>query len=209
MRVPGLRSRIFGRSFRLMSGQQEHRDYGGLRKIGLEEVGLHERRLVGDALLRGVALRQRDHVRVVLDAEGARAALGGGDDGAPVAGAEVHHEVRRRDLGEVEHLVHQRLRRGHPDHVLAGLADLRLVVAACRLVLRERNGSGEGQDQRQVKYDAKKAMRSCGFSERNGTKVGSGIGRLQRDDTRLLSLYSGFLDDLRPLGDLAREEGAE
>ena len=30
------------------------------------------------------------------------------------------------ELGDVEHPVDQRLRRGHPDHVLAGLTDARL-----------------------------------------------------------------------------------
>ena len=57
---------------------------------------------------------------------GAGAALGGGDHGAAVARSEVIHDVGLRDLGHVEHLVDHGLRRGHPHHVLAGLADLRL-----------------------------------------------------------------------------------
>ena len=90
-------------------------------------------RLLADAFLGGVALRQLDHVGVVFDALRRGAALGRGDDGAAIAGAEVVHGVGRRDLGHVEHLVDQRLRRRHPDHVLAGLTDLRLerLVLSC------------------------------------------------------------------------------
>ena len=54
------------------------------------------------------------------------AALGRGDHGAAVTRSEIHHEVLRRDLGHVEHLVDERLRRRHPDDVLASLADLGL-----------------------------------------------------------------------------------
>ena len=52
------------------------------------------------------------------------AALGGGDHGAPIARPEVHDDVLRRHLGHVEHLVDERLRRRHPDDVLARLSDL-------------------------------------------------------------------------------------
>ena len=74
----------------------------------------------------GVPLGELDHVGVVLDARGAGAALGCGDDRAAVAGAEIDQEVAGHDLGHVEHLVDQRLRRRYPDHVLAGLTDPRL-----------------------------------------------------------------------------------
>ena len=104
-------------------GQQEHRDDLRLREVGLEEIGLHEVRLAGDAGGRGVPLRQLDHVRVVFDALRTEPALGRGDDRAAVARAEVHQVVLRGDLGEVEHLFDQRLRRRHPDDVLARLPD--------------------------------------------------------------------------------------
>ena len=48
-------------------------------------------------------LRQLDHVRVVLDTECDRAALGRADDVAAVAGAQVDDEVLRCHLCEVEH----------------------------------------------------------------------------------------------------------
>ena len=67
------------------------------------------------------------------------AALGGGDHRAAVAGAEVDDVVLRRDLGHVEHLVDERLRRRHPDDVLAGLTDLGFEWFCRRLcALRER-----------------------------------------------------------------------
>ena len=126
MRVPGFMSRIFGRSFRLIEGSRNIVIHARLREVGLEEIGLHERRLVGDARRLGVALGQRHHVGVILDPHRAGAALGGRDDGTAVARAQVDHEVLGCDLGHVEHLVDQRLRRRHPDDVLAGLTDLRL-----------------------------------------------------------------------------------
>ena len=123
-------------------GQQEHRDDRRLREVGLVEVGLEERCLGGDVLLGGIGLRQLDHVGVVLDPHGGRAALRGGDNGAAVARPEVHDEVLRRHLGHVEHLVHERLRCRHPHHVLARLSDfrfkrlLRRLLCRCRLRMR-------------------------------------------------------------------------
>ena len=61
------------------------------------------------------------------NAERVHAALGGGDDGAAVAGAEIVVDVTGRQLGDVEHLFDQGLRRRHPDDVLAGLPDLGFV----------------------------------------------------------------------------------
>ena len=57
---------------------------------------------------------------------GARAALGRGDDGTAVAGTQIHHHVRRPDLGDIHHLVDRDLRGRQPDHVLALLAGARL-----------------------------------------------------------------------------------
>jgi hypothetical protein len=56
---------------------------------------------------------------------GAHAALGGGDDGAAVARAQIDEIVGLCDLGHVEHAVDQGLGAGDPDHVLAGLAAVR------------------------------------------------------------------------------------
>ena len=99
---------------------------GRLGDVGLEQVALDEARAIGHAGLLRVLARQIDHVRIEFDADGGRAALRRGDDGAAVARAEIHVEVARSQLGDVEHPVDQRLRRRHPDHVLAGLADARL-----------------------------------------------------------------------------------
>src|SRR6185503_13342063 len=130
--------------------QQEHGDHGGLGEVGLEQVRLHELRALGDAFFRGVALRQLDHVGVVLDAEGARAALRRGDHGAAVARAEVHDEVVLRHLGHVEHLVDHDLRRGHPDHVLAFLADRGFVSGSGGFLgLRKSEGRRKCEDERE------------------------------------------------------------
>ena len=51
--------------------------------------------LVADLFLFRAGARQRDHVRIVLDAEGLGAALGGGNHGAAVAGAEIVVDVVR------------------------------------------------------------------------------------------------------------------
>ena len=81
----------------------------------------------------GVALRQRHHVRVVLDAVRPGATLGRGDDRAAVTRPEIDDVVLWRDFRHVEHLVHEGLRRRHPDDVLACLSDFRLEggVAVC------------------------------------------------------------------------------
>jgi hypothetical protein len=51
--------------------------------------------------------------------------LGGGEDGAAVAGAEVDDEVAGADLGHGQHAVDERLGCGDPRDVLAGLAGRR------------------------------------------------------------------------------------
>ena len=145
MRVPGFRSRIFGRSFRLMSGSRNMVITVAFEKSVSNRSAFTNVARAGDAFLLGVALRELDHVRVVLDAEGARAALGGGDHGAAVARAEVHDEVGRRHLGHVEHLVDQGLRRRHPDDVLAFLPDRGLEGGGGFLGLREGERAAGGE----------------------------------------------------------------
>ena len=127
MRVPGFRSRIFGRSFRLIDGSRNIVMTSAFeRSVSKRSAFTNVARSVDAGFGLRVLLRQLDHVGVVLDAHRARAALGGGDHRAAVARSEVHHDVGLGDLGHVEHLVDHGLRRGHPHHVLAGLADLRL-----------------------------------------------------------------------------------
>ena len=91
-------------------------------------------------------LRQCDHVRVVFHAERVGATPGGRDHVASIAGAEIDHVVLRCDLREIEHLLDELWRRGHPHHVLARLPDHRLE----RLdVLRgDGNGEGEGEEKK-------------------------------------------------------------
>ena len=73
----------------------------------------------------------------------ASAALRRGDDGAAVARTEVHQEVLRCELRQIEHLVDQGLRRRHPHDVLAGLADLWLERLGGRLGLGRSRGGGQ------------------------------------------------------------------
>ena len=67
--------------------------------------------------LRRVLLRLLDALRVDIDAERARAALGCGNGDAAVAGAQVDHEVARLDLGHVQHTLDHLRRRRHVRHV--------------------------------------------------------------------------------------------
>jgi hypothetical protein len=112
--------------------------------LSLGDVGLGEGGLPGHAGLVGIALRELHHVGVVLDAVGGGAALGGGDHCPSVARAQVDHMVAGADLGHIQHLVHQRLRRRQPDDILTLLAELRLVVRRGLL------GQGRSRHQRQT-----------------------------------------------------------
>ena len=136
-------SRIFGRSLRLMLGSRNI-----VITVALEKSVANRSACVKVASSLtpasfGVAPRQLDHVGIVLDADRAGAALRRGDDGAAVAGAEIHQQVGGPDLREVEHAVDQRLRGRDPDHVLAGLADARLER---RLRLGEREAGRDDRD---------------------------------------------------------------
>ena len=100
------------------------------------------------------ALRQHNEVGVELDAARPGAAPRRGDDVAAVARPEIDHEVRRRDLREVEHLLDERVGVGDPHDVLAGLTHLRLVRRWCLGRLRAgRLGwlGGLGKDSRHGK----------------------------------------------------------
>ena len=71
--------------------------------------------------------RQQHEIQVVFDPNGTYAAFGRGDDDDAVARPEIHDEILRCYFGHIEHGVDQRLRCWHPDDILAGLADLRLI----------------------------------------------------------------------------------
>ena len=105
---------------------------------------------------RAACCRDLDQLRVELHAKGARAAVRGGDDVAAVAGPQVDDVVVLRHLRQIEHRLDELRRRRHPDHVLAGLADARLVGAGRRRRCRGRGWAdrrlgrrGAGNDQRQ------------------------------------------------------------
>ena len=58
---------------------------------------------------------------------GARAALGRGNDVAPVAGTEIDHVVLRRHRGDIEHFLHHRLGVADPNDIFTELPGLGLV----------------------------------------------------------------------------------
>ena len=124
MRVPGLRSRIFGRSRRLMSGSRNIVITVACEKSLSNEVGLGERRAGRHAGRRPAFRCDSATMSGLYSMPCARgAALGGRDHRPAVAGSEIDHVILRRDLRHVEHLVDERLRRRHPDDVLARLSD--------------------------------------------------------------------------------------
>ena len=180
MRVPGLRSRIFGRSFMLIEGSRNIVMTCAFERSVSKRSAFDERRLVGDTPAAvAFRLRQLDHVRVVFDAHRAGAALGRGDHGAAVTGAEIHHEVLRRDLGHVEHLLDEHLRRRHPDDVLAGLANLRLERLCGLRRLRER-GRAANDTSNDNTIDRVRNVRSLRFSaddQCGNTRLVVGVGR--------------------------------
>jgi hypothetical protein len=76
---------------------------------------------------------------------------GCGDYGASIAGTEVDQVIFRRHLRHLEHLVDERLWGWDPDDVLAGLADLWLVLLLVRLRLRLRLHGQHAGDSRRKK----------------------------------------------------------
>jgi hypothetical protein len=124
--------------FHVDGRQKEHRDDLRLREVGLVEVRLDEGRLVGHPCSGRIPFGELDHVRVVFDAHCTGTALCGGNHGAAVTRSEIDDEILRRDLRHVEHFLDENLRRWHPDHVFACLADLWLIRLGCRLRIDER-----------------------------------------------------------------------
>ena len=112
-------------------GQQVHGDHGGFVELFLKNVALADADLVGDTGGACIVLRMQGHLGVVFDAVGPGAKLlGGGDGNDAVTGPQVINDVLARDLGHVEHAGHQLGRGGNPNHILAALAALGLVVRA-------------------------------------------------------------------------------
>ena len=109
--------------------QQVHRDDSGLAEVFLEDIALDDPGLVADTLGGHEAACQFGHVRVVFDSDRVGAQLARGDCNLAVAGAEVKDQILRRDLGHAQHALHELVGRRHPHDILAGLSDLRLVVA--------------------------------------------------------------------------------
>ena len=123
MRVPGFRSSSFGRSFRLMSGSRNSVMTVAFDRSASNRSPWTNVARSDDAGLLRPALGQGHHVRVELDAKRpSRPAWRRVMTRDAVARAEVDHVVLRGDLRQVQHLVDGRLRRRHPDDVLAGLA---------------------------------------------------------------------------------------
>ena len=79
-------------------------------RSAVEEIALHEGDPIVDLALARHLPRDLDQPRVELDADAARAVfLRGQDDDASVPRPEVVHHVVRRDAGELEHRVRDRL----------------------------------------------------------------------------------------------------
>ena len=95
--------------------EKVQRDDRGLPDVRVEQVARDEPHAIGDAGILRLLGRLCDQAGVDLDAGGtARLALGDRGDGqAPVAGPEVDQVVIRADVGQRQHAVHDRVRRGH------------------------------------------------------------------------------------------------
>ena len=128
-RVPGFMLQDLRAQLQVEVRQQEQRDDRRLREVGLEDVGLDELRQLLTPSFSALCRDRSTMSGLYSTPQRLHAALGGGDHGAAVAGAEIDQDVGRRHLRHVEHAVDQRLRGRNPDHVLAGLADGRLDTA--------------------------------------------------------------------------------
>jgi hypothetical protein len=77
--------------------------------------------------------------------------LGGRDHRAAVAGAEIDDVIVRRHLRHLQHAFDQRLRRWHPDHILAFLTDGgRELLLGGRGRLRENRATECANEQQQA-----------------------------------------------------------
>lgn len=129
--------------------QQKQRHDGCIRDISLEHIALDESGLVGNAGVRCPLLRQADQIGVELDSQRPGATPGGRDHVPSVPGSEVDHEVFRRHLRHIEHLLDQLRRRGDPHDVLARLADTRLDGRLRGYLSRRERSDREGDESRE------------------------------------------------------------
>ena len=150
MRVPGFRSRIFGRSFMLIDGSRNMVMTCAFEKSVSKRSALTNVALVGDTRRGGVLLRQLHHVRVVFDAH-ARVA----PRLAAVMTVRPSPEPRSMTkscgvtLAMSSILSTSGLRRRHPHDVFAGLAHLRFERLG--RLLRGLRGRSRHSDERQTK----------------------------------------------------------
>ena len=143
----GLQPQQRGAQLQVQLGQQIQGDDAGGRQVGLEDVALHDARAIGHAGGPGAALGVRHQFGVELDAQRAGAELPRrGDDDLAVARAQVDDVVAPRHAGHLQHARDQRVGRGHPHHVLAGLKGFGLVGAGAEAGAALRPG-GQGARQ--------------------------------------------------------------
>ena len=140
MRVPGRRARNFGFEAAEVLGQQEQREHGGLRDVGLVHVPLDERGAIGDAGFLGQLPREFHHLGVVLDAQRPGAAFGGGNHHPAVTRPEIDHEVISGHLRQVQHLLDKRRRCRNPDGVLPLLTGYGLEILLSGRLNNRRGG---------------------------------------------------------------------
>ncbi len=130
--------------------QEIHGEDRRLGEIGHEDIALGDLRLAQNPGRLRIALGKRDHVGVVFDPERAGAEFFRcGDCDLAVAGAQIDHIVLRLRLRHVQHAFDDLVRRRHPYHVLALLADVGLEVLLLGVGggrRYEQNGSERRQD---------------------------------------------------------------
>jgi hypothetical protein len=143
--------------------QQVHRDDARIAEAFLEDVPLYDPDPVGHAFDLRQAAGELRELGVVLDADGPGAErwLGRRDRDPPVTGAQVEHEVLRRDLRDREHGEDHGVEGRHPGHVLAVASPGRGVggfAIRARARLRVRGCSREEQ-QRESSHQGSRASK--------------------------------------------------
>ena len=92
------------------AGREVERHDGRRRDVGGEQISLYEGDLVVQVHFPNDLARRADELGIELDADAARAVfLRREHDVATVSGAEIVHDVAARDLGQLQHLIHDRL----------------------------------------------------------------------------------------------------
>ena len=112
MRLPGFSSQESAAAAVDEEGQQIDRHDARLGDVRREHVALDERTRSATPAWRALSRDLFDQPAIELDAEAARAELRGGDDDAAVARAEVDHHVAGPGVRELQHPLHDLVRRG-------------------------------------------------------------------------------------------------